>query len=871
MSIYKIEVAPGIHWIKVSGVGLRILCGCPTDAVKHLIKRGLIVPQEINGTICETGPNAILLSDVPVQNGEFSNLAEFPVLQMLYRQGLMLPNHPNNTGRKPMLIGSADQVESQMRYIYRGNYGLVSSEEIIQAGVSPEQANEMMRLKLRFAFGRIRPSSDFIETRIVGGGPVEIASGVFVRRLRPNVFEFSHGSHTATVDLNLAPGTTYESAHPIGFRHFKSEYFSVIHSGEGDGWAVDKSVMSSIITFQGNTYLIDAGPQLLKTLKALGIGIDQVDGIFHTHAHDDHFAGLTALMRAGKRIRYFSTALVRSSVQKKLAALIGLEEKHFSDFFDVHDLRFDEWNNVQGLEVMPIFSPHPVETNVFVFRALWGEGYRTYAHFADIVSLNVLKGMITDRPDMPGIDQTLFNRTEAAYLAPYDVKKLDVGGGLIHGDARDFSKDKSARILLAHRATSLTPEEKEIGSSAAFGTTDVLIEGQSDALRRHAFQYMQANLPGLAFPDLRLLVNHPITEINPGAIYFKEGDEPREVTLILSGEIERMRTRDKMFSSLSAGNLIGDDAVLENRAVAHTYRASSFAIVMRIPAVLYANVVRRNGLMPRLLRLAVLRSFLDTTALFCEGVPVSVLGRIADEGVEKEFEAGESLTGADLQKINIIRAGRMERHMAGKVLEVMTPGAFFGEESAVLDVPALTQVRSIEKSRVLQVDGEVLRNVPLLRWKILETFQQRASRTASAYEEENGLIQWQDEISIRVAQFDSHHRKLVGIANAIALHLERGSERSALCDALDALVAYTCHHFTAEEQLMTLYGFPDAASHCKQHEELAQQILDYRDHVMNGEIPDKAGFLKFVEHWLVRHIEDEDRRYGEFLNSKGVY
>ena len=148
MRIHNIEVSCGIKWVTIPEVNLHILCGCPADVVKHLIKRGLILPQEIQGAACETGPNAILLSDILLQNGELANLAEFPVLQMLYKQGLILPGHPNNTGRKPLLIGSADQVESQLRYIYRGNYGLVSREEIIQTGIPEEQATEMMRLKL---------------------------------------------------------------------------------------------------------------------------------------------------------------------------------------------------------------------------------------------------------------------------------------------------------------------------------------------------------------------------------------------------------------------------------------------------------------------------------------------------------------------------------------------------------------------------------------------------------------------------------------------------------------------------------------------------------------------------------------------------
>ena len=239
MRIHKIEVACGIKWVEIPEVNLHILCGCPADAVKHLIKRGLILPQEIQGVTCETGPNAILLSDILLQNGELANLAEFPVLQMLYKQGLILPGHPNNTGRKPILIGSADQVESQLRYIYRGNYGLVSREEIIQTGISEEQATEMMRLKLKFAFGRILPTSDFIDTRIVSDDVVEIRDGVCIRRLQLNVFEFSYSGERVTVDLNLHPGDAYECPYSLGFRRFEPEYFSVIHSGDGDGWNIN--------------------------------------------------------------------------------------------------------------------------------------------------------------------------------------------------------------------------------------------------------------------------------------------------------------------------------------------------------------------------------------------------------------------------------------------------------------------------------------------------------------------------------------------------------------------------------------------------------------------------------------------------------
>ena len=426
----KIEVTTGVWWVEAPEAGIRVLCGCPADSVKHLIKRGLITSIERDGVPFETGPNMILLSDAMVQNGSFSNLAEFPVLQMLYRQGMILPGHPGNSGQKPLLMGSADQVLAQMRYIHRGNYGLVSEQEIIDAGVPPERARELMRMKLKFAFGAIREPGELLDMLPVGADPVEIRDGLFIRRMLFNVFEFSYRGETAVVDLNLPPFETYEAPYQLGFYRLHREYFAVIHSGEGDGWDISRPSMSSIVMFQGRIYLVDVGPNILFSLNALGIGVNEIEGIFHTHSHDDHFAGLTTLIRADHRIKYYATPMVRAAVAKKMAALLSISEAAFADYFEVIHLKPDDWNDIGGLEVRPVFSPHPVETTLFLFRAMWEGGYRTYAHFADICRLELLKSFVTDDPAAPGISAARYQRTVADYAIPADIKKIDIGGGL---------------------------------------------------------------------------------------------------------------------------------------------------------------------------------------------------------------------------------------------------------------------------------------------------------------------------------------------------------------------------------------------------------------------------------------------------------
>lgn len=266
------------------------------------------------------------------------------------------------------------------------------------------------------------------------------------------------------------------------------EYFSVVHTGEGDAWDVNRPCMASIVIFQGKIYLVDAGPDLLTSLTALGISINEVEGIFNTHAHDDHFAGLISFVRSDHRIKYFATPFVRASAAKKLCALLSVDEECFDRFFDVQDLELNVWNSIDGLEVRPVLSPHPVETNVYYFRSYWGDTYRTYGHLADVASFRVLENNIYHDPEQenPSFAQ-LLAQVKTDYLLPTDLKKIDIGGGLIHGDAVDFQEDPTPNILLAHISRPLSHEEKQVGSFAPFGSVTPLVETHHDFLRAFAY------------------------------------------------------------------------------------------------------------------------------------------------------------------------------------------------------------------------------------------------------------------------------------------------------------------------------------------------------------------------------------------------
>ena len=868
--IRSIQVTNGVYWVEIPEAELFVLCGCPADSVKHLMKRGLIVSVEENGVAFETGPNAILLSDVLIQNGHFSNLAEFPVLQMLYRQGMILPNHPKNTGDKPLIIGSEEQVKSQLEYIYRGNYGLISETEIIRAGISSDLAKELMQMKLKFAFGKIHPSEDLLESRVIADTPVEIKNGVTIQRRHLNIFEFRYHGESTVVDLNLRINETYGVPYRSGFYNINREYFSVIHSGEGDGWDINRPTMSSILMFQGKLYLIDAGPNISYSLSSLGIGINEVEGIFHTHAHDDHFCGLPTLVNSDHKIKYYATPLVRSSVIKKLSALSSISEKEFNNLFDVHDLEFDVWNKVGALEVKPMLSPHPVETNIYIFRVLSEGGYRSYAHFADIVSIDLLENMVRKNRSSNGISTDFVKKVKEDYFTYTNLKKLDIGGGLIHGKAEDFIDDPSDKIILSHTSLELTDKQKEIGSSAPLGMVDVLIPSFQDYLRIYANEYLQSYFPSISPHEIQTLLNNPITTFNPENIIIKTGEHNESIYLILTGNVEMIQSELGRHNILSAGALVGELSGLMKFPSQETYRTTNFVRVLQVPSNFYLEFVKRNGLYKEIQELHQKRLFLQKTQIFGEAISYPIQNKIAKIMQLYSYRADQEVAKDDLNRLLVIRNGKVVRYIDEDIFETLSSYEFFMEDQILIGTPSLFQYRTVESTDVYKIPGDELLDIPIVLWKLLESYRKRMRILFDPTTSIKPMFSWRNEYSVNIKEIDNQHKKLFNMANNLYEAIDSAKEKSVLRNALDFLISYTKFHFGAEEKLMEQYKYPGYKTQVKEHHYFVKEVIKLRNQFDKGKIEINIDVIEFFKDWIIDHILTEDRKYSDFLNKKGV-
>lgn len=718
-----IPVIPGVTWVSVPEAGLNLLCGCPEDTVKHLCRLGLIKTLIKNDVTFETGPNAILLSEVSVIQGSFANLAEFPVLQMLYKQGMILPNHPNNNGQKPILIGTASQLKSQLDYIYCGNYGLTDVDEFTGAGLTESEAEEILRMKLKFAFGKFTPSSEFLETIEIRRSSTPIKNGVSIQRIDLNEYELEFRGEKVRVDLNVAANKSRPPPYQLGFHHIKTGYFSIIHSGEGDGWDPNRPCMSSILAFDGRLYLIDAGPNILNTLNALGISITSLAGVFMTHCHDDHFCGLTALIRSDHRLEFYAAPIVRASVSKKLSALLGTEKDIIQELFKINELALGEWNEVGNLQIKPLLSPHPVETTNLVFRAASPaspDGFESYCHLADITSTRVLRNLVTDDPKAPGISSQLLHQTLANYAMPMTLKKVDIGGGLIHGDALDFKNDRSNKIIFAHIARDLTPEEREIGTQVPFGLVETLIASHLNQDIETAARYLQSYFD-LESHHLRDLLNADIQVFAPGANILKAGGKSPWIYLTISGTVEMIDSKRNIQQQLAAGSLIGGTQMLTDEQISETYVSVGYVTALQIPSRLFLHFVRKHKLENRAVRMARNHSLLCTMDLF-NGIAYSPpVNAITLDMMTKTIGPGTKVTAGREPRLVIVLSGNLNLHSHGKMIRRLARGDVLAAESILGIDKDLDFVATAETDcMVAIVPGRFVKDVPMLRWRLME-------------------------------------------------------------------------------------------------------------------------------------------------------
>jgi hemerythrin len=129
---------------------------------------------------------------------------------------------------------------------------------------------------------------------------------------------------------------------------------------------------------------------------------------------------------------------------------------------------------------------------------------------------------------------------------------------------------------------------------------------------------------------------------------------------------------------------------------------------------------------------------------------------------------------------------------------------------------------------------------------------------------------WKEDYSVGIKKIDEQHKKLVTHLNDLYEAMKVGKGKVALDGVLNGLVQYTKDHFATEESLMKLYDYPEYEDHKQKHDKMAEHVVKLKQKVDSGEISNPLQITDFLKEWLGKHILSTDKRYGPYLNQKGV-
>ncbi|MRR36581.1 bacteriohemerythrin, partial [bacterium] len=91
------------------------------------------------------------------------------------------------------------------------------------------------------------------------------------------------------------------------------------------------------------------------------------------------------------------------------------------------------------------------------------------------------------------------------------------------------------------------------------------------------------------------------------------------------------------------------------------------------------------------------------------------------------------------------------------------------------------------------------------------------------------LIQWNDKLSVNVAEIDRQHKELIRMINDLSNAMHGNKAKKVIGKIIDGLVSYTATHFSTEEKYFEKFKYIEAGSHKREHAEFVKKVKEFQD------------------------------------------
>ena len=130
------------------------------------------------------------------------------------------------------------------------------------------------------------------------------------------------------------------------------------------------------------------------------------------------------------------------------------------------------------------------------------------------------------------------------------------------------------------------------------------------------------------------------------------------------------------------------------------------------------------------------------------------------------------------------------------------------------------------------------------------------------------VIKWRDSYNTGIEAIDLEHRKLVELIEAMYTNVRDKEPKEAVEKVINEIVNYTQNHFSNEEMLMQNEQYPSLDNHKKEHQNLIHEVAAFKERLLNSYPDGRKEFYHFLRDWLINHILDSDKKFGDYMVEK---
>lgn len=131
-------------------------------------------------------------------------------------------------------------------------------------------------------------------------------------------------------------------------------------------------------------------------------------------------------------------------------------------------------------------------------------------------------------------------------------------------------------------------------------------------------------------------------------------------------------------------------------------------------------------------------------------------------------------------------------------------------------------------------------------------------------------IQWRESLAIGIDEIDNQHKQLFEAIDKLFTACSQGKGRQEVANTINFLEDYTIKHFTDEENYHIRSNYPERVAHKQIHDKFLKNFQNLKQQFENEgpSIIFVSTINKTVVDWLINHIGQADKAFGEYMKNK---